>query len=60
METAKKIHESIKKGEKNYDCSICWNDWDILWMDDYHMTLYNMINENQKISFIRSMEKQIL
>ena len=30
METAKKIHEQIKKREKNYDSSICWNDWVVL------------------------------
>ena len=46
METAKKIHESFQKGEKNYDCGICWVDWVVLWMDD------NDMNESIKISFI--------
>jgi len=40
METAKKIHESLQKGEKDNHHSVCWNDWGILWMDDYNMTVY--------------------
>ena len=37
METAKKIHESLKEGAKDYDVCICWDDWGILWMDDSDM-----------------------
>ena len=37
MEIAEKVHESLKKRKKNYDHNICWNDWDILWMDDSNM-----------------------
>ena len=37
LETSKKIYESLKKGKKNYDYSIYWNDWNILWMDDTNM-----------------------
>ena len=38
METAKKVHESLKEGAKNYDFCICWNDRDVLWMDDSDMS----------------------
>ena len=38
LEIAKKIHESLKKGEKDYDICICWNDWGVLWMDDCDLT----------------------
>ena len=37
MEVTKKIHESLKEGEKNYDICICWNDWGVLWLDDIDM-----------------------
>ena len=37
LEIAEKVHESFKKRKKNYDHNICWNDWDILWMDDSNM-----------------------
>ena len=37
METAKKVHESLQKGEKNNHYGVYWNDWNILWMDDTNM-----------------------
>ena len=37
MEVTKKIHESLKKREKNNDYGICWNEWCVLWLDDTHM-----------------------
>ena len=40
METAKKVHESLKEGAKNYDFCICWNDRDVLWMDDTYMSYF--------------------
>ena len=38
MEAAKKVHESLKEGAKDYDVCICWNDWDVLRMDDSDMS----------------------
>ena len=40
METAKKIHESLQKRAKNNHYGVYWNDWIVLWMDDYNMTVY--------------------
>ena len=39
METAKKVHEPLKKGEKDYDYGFCRNDWGVLRMDDTDMKL---------------------
>jgi len=39
MEIAKKVHESLKEGAKDYDVCICWDDWDVLRMDDSNMIL---------------------
>ena len=39
METATKVHEPLKEGEKNYDLCVCRNDWSVLWVDDTDMTL---------------------
>ena len=41
METTKKIYESFKKGEKNYDFYICRYDWGILWLDDTDIIISN-------------------
>ena len=40
MEITKKIHESLQKGEKNNHYGVYWNDWIVLRMDDYNMTVY--------------------
>ena len=40
METAKKVHESLKEGAKDYDVCICWNDWGVLRMDDIDMRYF--------------------
>jgi hypothetical protein len=37
METAKKVHEPLKKGEKNYNVCICRDDWGVLRVDDFDM-----------------------
>jgi len=42
MEVAKKIHESLKKAEKINDFGFCWNDWVILWMDDYNLKSHTL------------------
>ena len=52
METAKKVHESLKKGAKDYDVCVCWNDRGVLWMDDTDMILDSITNEKEKIIFI--------
>ena len=52
METAKKVHESLKEGEKDYDVCVCWNDRGVLWMDDTDMILHSITNEKEKIIFI--------
>ena len=44
LETAKKVHEPLKEGAKDYDVCICWNDWNVLRMDDTDM----MINSKFK------------
>ena len=53
METTKKIHESLKEGEKNYDVCICRNDWDVLRMDDSDMSDFknNCVTMYYKICF---------
>ena len=38
LESAKKVHESLKEGAKDYDVCICRNDWDVLRMDDSDMS----------------------
>ena len=38
MEDTKKVHEPLKEGAKDYDVCICWNDRDVLWMDDSDMS----------------------
>ena len=40
METAKKVYESLQKRAKNNYYGVYWNDWIVLWMDDYNMTVY--------------------
>ena len=52
METAKKVHESFKKGAKDYDVCVCWNDRGVLWMDDTYMILHSITNQKEKIIFI--------
>ena len=54
LETAKKIHESLKEGAKDYDICICWNDWTLLRMDDCDMT------EKLEISFILNIGSFVL
>ena len=51
METAKKVHESLKEGAKDYDVCVCWNDRGVLWMDDTDMILHSITNEKEKIIF---------
>ena len=60
LETAKKVHEPLKEGAKDYDVCVCWNDWGVLRVDDFNMILCSITNENQKISFMRSMGELIL
>jgi len=38
METAKKVHEPLKEGAKDYDVCICRDDWGVLRMDDSDMS----------------------
>jgi len=54
METAKKIHESLQKGEKDNHYGVYWNDWIVLWMDDYNMT------GKSEISFILNIGSFVL
>ena len=37
LETAKKVHEPLKEGAKDYDVWICRDDWGVLRMDDIDM-----------------------
>ena len=60
MEAAKKVHEPLKEGEKDYDVYVCRDDWGVLRLDDFNMILCSITNENQKISFMRSMGELIL
>ena len=50
METAKKVHEPLKEGEKDYDVCVCWNDWGVLRMDDTDMIISNHFNESSSAS----------
>ena len=54
LEIAKKVHESLKKREKDYDIYICWNDWVVLRMDDCDMT------GKSEISFILNIGSFVL
>ena len=56
METAKRVHEPLKKGAKDYDVCVCWNDRGVLWMDDTDMILHSITNRKQKIIFILDLE----
>jgi len=38
LEAAKKVHESLKEGAKDYDVCICRDDWGVLRMDDTDMS----------------------
>ena len=40
METAKKVHEPLKEGEKDHDVCICRNDWGVLQVDDTDMRYF--------------------
>ena len=44
LEAAKKVHGPLKEGAKDYDVCICWDDWNVLRMDDTDM----MINSKFK------------
>ena len=43
METAKKVHGPLKKGAKDYDVCVCWNDWGVLRLDDTDITAYSKL-----------------